>query len=138
MPLPARAKAVFRLCYASRRPAAIRRMPSSTSTLVRYSPNAASSCSRTSMQLRLGVWCGGPQRNAQNRNPIDAHAGIQGVARGMIPGAHRLRLFALDPSAPTHAADAVPPGLNSGDGFRTDALGCVKTRAARVVGLQDL
>jgi hypothetical protein len=55
----------------------------------------------------------------------------------MIPGAHRLRLFALDPSAPAHAADAAHPGLNFGDGFRTDALGFVKTRAARVVGLED-
>lgn len=51
----------------------------------------------------------------------------------MLPGTHRLRVFALDQSAPRRRTQQTPAhlGLDSGDGLGTDAPGFVKTRTAR-------
>ena len=51
----------------------------------------------------------------------------------MSPGAHSLRVFALDQPMPGSGTQQTPAhlGLNLGDDFGTDAAGFVKARAAR-------
>ena len=70
---------------------------------------------------------------------FDAHAGIHREAPGVLPGAHRLRVFALEQSTPGSRTQNTPThlGLDFGDGFGTDAPGFVKARAARAIGLED-
>jgi hypothetical protein len=70
---------------------------------------------------------------------LDAHAGIQREAPRVLPGAHRLSVFALDQSAPGSRTQQTPAhlGLDFGDGFGTDAAGFVKAGPARAISLED-
>ncbi len=57
----------------------------------------------------------------------------------MIPGTHRLGVFAFEHSAAGENAQRMVAhlGLNLGDGFGTDAPGFMKAHAARAVGLEN-
>ena len=70
---------------------------------------------------------------------LDAHGRIERETPTVIPGAHRLGVFALDQSAPGERPQETGAdlGLNVGDDFGTDAPGCVKTRAACGISLEN-
>jgi len=57
----------------------------------------------------------------------------------VIPGAHRLRVFAFEHSAAGENAQQTLAhlGLNVGDGFGTDAPRFMKAHAACAIGLEN-
>lgn len=67
------------------------------------------------------------------------HGSVERKPTAVLPGAHRLRVFALEQSAPGSHTQQTPVhlGLDVGDGLKIDAAGFVKARAARAIGLEN-